>query len=121
MKNSEQIFAVSNIDEGIEIRKSGSKLPIVILGYTPVSEAENLAEYDISQAVFSLEYAKELSENVLKRIVSAKCTSRLTRECQESALCVRNFHGMNILLKKFARLVACRILRLRAFYSFLCV
>ena len=55
-------FAVSNIDEGIEIRKSGSKLPIVILGYTPVSEAENLAEYDISQAVFSLEYAKELSE-----------------------------------------------------------
>ena len=99
-------FAVSNIDEGIEIRKSGSKLPIVILGYTPVSEAENLAEYDISQAVFSLE---------LKRIVSAKCTSRLTRECQESALCVRNFHGMNILLKKFARLVAFRILRLRGF------
>ena len=75
-------FAVSNIDEGIEIRKSGSKLPIVILGYTPVSEAENLAEYDISQ---------------------------------ESALCVRNFHGMNILLKKFARLVAFRILRLRGF------
>lgn len=59
-------FAVSNIDEGIEIRKSGSKLPIVILGYTPVSEAENLAEYDISQAVFSLEYAKELSEKCVE-------------------------------------------------------
>ena len=55
-------FAVSNIDEGIEIRKSGSKLPIVILGYTPISEAKNLAAYNISQAVFSLEYAKELSE-----------------------------------------------------------
>lgn len=59
-------FAVSNIDEGIEIRKSGSKLPIVILGYTPVSEAKNLAEYDISQAVFSLEYAKELSEKCVE-------------------------------------------------------
>lgn len=59
-------FAVSNIDEGIEIRKSGSKLPIAILGYTPVSEAENLAEYDISQAVFSLEYAKELSEKCVE-------------------------------------------------------
>lgn len=59
-------FAVSNIDEGIEIRKSGSKLPIVILGYTPVSEAEHLAEYDISQAVFSLEYAKELSEKCVE-------------------------------------------------------
>lgn len=54
MKTRSRFFAVSNIDEGIEIRKSGSKLPIVILGYTPVSEAENLAEYDISQAVFHL-------------------------------------------------------------------
>lgn len=66
-------FAVSNIDEGIEIRKSGSKLPIVILGYTPISEAENLAEYDISQAVFSLEYAKELS----KKCVEEDCICKM--------------------------------------------
>ena len=59
-------FAVSNIDEGIEIRKIGSKLPILILGYTPVSEAKNLAAYNISQAVFSLEYAKELSEKCVE-------------------------------------------------------
>ncbi len=66
-------FAVSNIDEGIEIRKGGSKLPIVILGYTPVSEAKNLAGYDISQAVFSLEYAKELS----KRCVEDDCICKM--------------------------------------------
>ena len=46
-------FAVSNIDEGIEIRTSGVKLPIVILGYTPVRDAQRLAQYNISQAVFS--------------------------------------------------------------------
>ena len=56
-------FAVSNIDEGIEIRSSGVKLPIVILGYTPVSEAQRLARHNISQAVFSAEYAKALSES----------------------------------------------------------
>lgn len=90
MKNSEQIFAVSNIDEGIEIRKSGSKLPIVILGYTPVSEAENLAEYDISQAVFSLEYAKELSEKCVEEDCICKMhikvdsgMSRIGFMCQE--------------------------------------
>lgn len=66
-------FAVSNIDEGIEIRKGGSKLPIVILGYTPVSEAKNLANYDISQAVFSLEYAKELS----KKCVEDDCICKM--------------------------------------------
>ena len=83
-------FAVSNIDEGIEIRKSGSKLPIVILGYTPGSEAENLAEYDISQAVFSLEYAKELSEKCVEEDCICKMhikvdsgMSRIGFMCQE--------------------------------------
>lgn len=83
-------FAVSNIDEGIEIRKSGSKLPIVILGYTPVSEVENLAEYDISQAVFSLEYAKELSEKCVEEDCICKMhikvdsgMSRIGFMCQE--------------------------------------
>ena len=83
-------FAVSNIDEGIEIRKSGSKLPIVILGYSPVSEAENLAEYDISQAVFSLEYAKELSEKCIEEDCICKMhikvdsgMSRIGFMCQE--------------------------------------
>ena len=83
-------FAVSNIDEVIEIRKSGSKLPIVILGYTPVSEAENLAEYDISQAVFSLEYAKELSEKCVEEDCICKMhikvdsgMSRIGFMCQE--------------------------------------
>lgn len=83
-------FAVSNVDEGIEIRKSGSKLPIVILGYTPVSEAENLAEYDISQAVFSLEYAKELSEKCVEEDCICKMhikvdsgMSRIGFMCQE--------------------------------------
>ena len=83
-------FAVSNIDEGIEIRKSGSKLPIVIVGNTPVSEAENLAEYDISQAVFSLEYAKELSEKCVEEDCICKMhikvdsgMSRIGFMCQE--------------------------------------
>lgn len=83
-------FAVSNIDEGIEIRKSGSKLPIVILGYTPVSEAKNLAAYNISQAVFSLEYAKELSEKCVEKDCICKMhikvdsgMSRIGFMCQE--------------------------------------
>lgn len=62
----------------------------MILGYTPVSEAENLAEYDISQAVFSLEYAKELSEKCVKEDCICKMhikvdsgMSRIGFMCQE--------------------------------------
>ena len=54
-------FAVSNIQEAIELRKGGISLPILILGYTDSECAELLAEYDITQCVFSYEYAKSLN------------------------------------------------------------
>lgn len=66
-------FAVSNIDEGIELRESGVSLPIVILGYTPASDAKRLSKYDIAQTVFSLEYAKMLNEECVK----ANCCCRI--------------------------------------------
>ena len=83
-------FAVSNIDEGIELRDSGLTLPILILGYTPVFEAERLAQYDISQAVFSLDYARALSERCRNINVSVNIhikidtgMSRIGFMCQE--------------------------------------
>ncbi|HCA04366.1 MAG TPA: alanine racemase [Ruminococcaceae bacterium] len=65
-------FAVSNIDEGIELRDSGIKLPILILGYTPVRDAVRLAENNISQAVFSADYGRALSDECRKNNVSCK-------------------------------------------------
>ncbi|MDO4882569.1 MAG: alanine racemase [Oscillospiraceae bacterium] len=65
-------FAVSNIDEGIELRDAGCSLPILILGYTPVTDASRLAQYNISQAVFSLGYAQALSDECTKAGVSVK-------------------------------------------------
>lgn len=53
-------FAVSNICEGIKLRKSGIKGEILILGYTPPQEAENLSDYNIIQACTEYNYAKEL-------------------------------------------------------------
>jgi len=83
-------FAVSNIDEGIEIREAGAKLPIVILGFTPANEAKRLSEYNISQAVYSLEYAKMLSQACCEQNVVCKIhikvdtgMSRIGFMCQE--------------------------------------
>ena len=55
-------FAVSNLDEAKELRDYNISLPILILGYTPVENAVDLAELGITQAVYSLDYAKALSE-----------------------------------------------------------
>ena len=83
-------FAVSNIDEGIELRDSGITLPVLILGFTPVRDASKLAKHKIDQAVFSLEYARALSEkcqsegvNVNIHIKIDTGMSRIGFMCQE--------------------------------------
>lgn len=65
-------FAVSNLEEALELRIGGITLPVLILGYTPASYAKELAENNISQAVFSVEYAKELSESAKSLDVCVK-------------------------------------------------
>ena len=55
-------FAVSNIEEAEELRRAGIRAPILILGYTPADCAARLAYGDISQCVYSLEYARALDE-----------------------------------------------------------
>ena len=54
-------FAVSNIDEALEIRNAGIKSEILILGYTPFERAAELIKHNISQTVYSLEYAENLN------------------------------------------------------------
>ena len=60
-----QNFAVSNIDEALQIRNAGVKGQILILGYTPIERIQDLFEYDLTQAVLSEEYAKKLAETSL--------------------------------------------------------
>ena len=55
-------FAVSNIDEALILRRAGIETRIVVLGYTPPSRAAELASNNISQCVFSSEYAKNLAD-----------------------------------------------------------
>ena len=59
-------FAVSNIEEAIELREGGIKKPILILGYTPIDCVKELSEYNIDQCVYSLDYARGLNENAQK-------------------------------------------------------
>lgn len=63
------MYAVSNIDEAIQVRKVIDDKPILILGYTAPEDMHDLVEYRISQTVYSLEYAETLN-----RIVSEKVT-----------------------------------------------
>ena len=70
-------FGVSNIEEAMQLRNNGIKTPILILGYTPASCASILAENNISQSVFSLSYAKELSKSAVAEGVNVKIHIKL--------------------------------------------
>lgn len=70
-------FAVSNIEEAMQLRSAGIKKPVLILGYTPAECAEMLSENNISQAVYSLEYAEALNECAEKAGVKIKIHLKL--------------------------------------------
>lgn len=59
-------LAVSMLDEGIQLRKNGVKVPILILSYTDPRRAEEIIQNNLIQTVFSHELAESLSETAVK-------------------------------------------------------
>ena len=57
-----ELLAVSNIEEAIQLRRAEVGAPVLILGYTPAPCVCELAEQDLTQCVYSLEYARLLSD-----------------------------------------------------------
>ncbi len=59
-------LAVSSMDEAMELRVNGIKMPVIILGHTPKEQVERLIEFDITQTVTCLAKALEYSEEAVK-------------------------------------------------------
>lgn len=55
-------LAVASLEEGIQLRRAGVTVPILILGYTDPTWAGELLEYDLTQGVFNEETAIALSQ-----------------------------------------------------------
>ena len=76
-------LGVACLDEAIEVREAGVKTPILILGCTSSIYAAELVKYNITQACYDLEYAKELSAGAQKAggtiPVHIQCDTGMTR------------------------------------------
>lgn len=72
-------FAVSNLNEALELRDGGIETQILILGYTSVEFAKVLNEKAITQCVYSLDYAKELNKQNIKVKCHLKIDSGMNR------------------------------------------
>ena len=96
-QNGTDWFAVSNINEAIALRETGIKKPILILGYTPVDMVRELVANDLSQCVYSTEYAEKLSALAVFYGIKEKAhikldtgRSRLGFNCKNDNLCELN-------------------------------
>ncbi len=66
-------FGVSNINEAISLRRQEVKKPILILGFTPPELTGELDRLSLSQTVYSLDYAKALSEAAARQGIQVDC------------------------------------------------
>lgn len=92
-------FAVATIDEGIQLRKSGIRGEILILGYTDVDRASELRKYDLIQTLVSYVYASDLNKQGIKVKTHIKIDTgmhRLGIQYDESSQIKRIFTMENI-------------------------
>lgn len=87
-------FAVSNIQEAIDLRECGIVRPILVLGYTPPEAAALLSEYCISQALYDRDYAMALSNEADAQSLSVQVhlkldtgMGRIGFDCRTDELC----------------------------------
>ncbi len=72
-------FAVATLEEAINLRKAGIKGEILLLGYSPLSNAHQLIDYDITQTVVDENHAEKLSNINLKIKVSFSLDTGMNR------------------------------------------
>lgn len=72
-------FAVAELEEGIELRKSGIRGEILVLGYTPSHRLGDLVRFKLSQTVASAEDAQRLQAFGKKLDVHVKIDTGMNR------------------------------------------
>lgn len=72
LENGVTRLAVSMVDEAIELRRDGIRVPLLVLGYTDPARADDIIDYDITQTVFSHELCEALSARAAARKTKIK-------------------------------------------------
>lgn len=61
VENGAEMLGVARIAEAVELRQSGIRVPIVVLGYVPFDCLQDLWEFDVSTTVYSVAMARVMS------------------------------------------------------------
>lgn len=91
------LFAVSNIEEAVELRTAGITGEILILGYTPVDCAEQLVKHKITQTLLDESYAALMANKGIKAQFAIDTgMNRIGLDAEQPELCeqiIRKYNG----------------------------
>lgn len=108
-------FAVSNLNEAIELRNNGIEGNILILGYTPPEYADLISEYRIIQAITGYDYAVELSNSAKAPVL---CHIKLDTGMTRIGL---RFEKESDYINEIRKIIALDNLEVEGIFTHLCV
>lgn len=72
LHNGAEQLAVAILNEGLQLRKAGFGVPILILGYTPPEQAAEVVKNNLTQTVYTLADAQALSWAAIQQRKTAR-------------------------------------------------
>ena len=90
-------FAVACIQEGIELRKGGVKGEIIVLGYTPICQKDDLIKYNLIQTLINEDYAEELNNlpGIIKGHIKLNTGMNRLGETRENLENIKKIYELN--------------------------
>lgn len=97
-KGAERL-GIAILQEGIELRKAGFGVPILILGHTPVEMAKDVVRYNLIQTVFDFDTAEAISWAAVQARKSAKIHLKVDTGMGRLGFPLHDKKNLDIILK----------------------
>ncbi|MGH2470566.1 MAG: alanine racemase, partial [Chloroflexota bacterium] len=106
LRGGADALGVARVDEGVALRRERVYAPILIMGHTPIGDAEEVVAHALTPTVNDLELAQALSEIADRRMVSLPVQLKvdtglirygsLPREAIALALAIKKLPNLNL-------------------------
>jgi alanine racemase len=110
-------LAVSNLEEAVQIRKDGTLLPILVLGYTPTNMVKKLCKSTITQTVMSMDYAVELSRYACKCGTEINVHVKLDTGMNRIGMVYQGFDGEEKVIEDIEKICNLKGLRVEGIFT----
>ena len=115
VKEGCDFFAVSSIEEALELRHGGIECDILILGYILPCHIKDAVENDISFSLASCDFAKVLCETALDK--KARVHIKLNTGMNRTGFCVCHSEGYDELSKALEMIKKCDAVKVEGVFS----